>query len=90
MYKTFLSKISPIVQIQQWLVPGVRNSMRPLVTMNYKMLTERLLKLAVPNHIIWQLFFYWTFHSLFNLLAELLRFGDRCFYKCVALCLALV
>ena len=61
----------------------MRNSVRPLVTMDYKTLIERLLKLSIPNHLIWQLFFYWLFHSLLNLNAELLRFADRCFYKCV-------
>jgi len=35
----------------------------------------------VPNHFIWLLFFYWMFHSSLNVIAELLRFGDRTFYK---------
>lgn len=35
----------------------------------------------IPNHLMWLLFFYWFFHSVLNLVAELMRFGDRCFYK---------
>jgi len=37
--------------------------------------------LQVPNHLLWLIFFYWMFHSSLNVLAELLRFGDRTFYK---------
>lgn len=35
----------------------------------------------VPNHLIWLIFFYWFFHSSMNFVAELLRFGDREFYR---------
>ena len=42
--------------------------------------TERLLKLAVPNHLIWLIGFYLFFHSFLNMLGEVLRFGDRDFY----------
>jgi diacylglycerol O-acyltransferase-1 len=44
-------------------------------------IVERTLKLAVPNAIVWLLMFYAVFHSSLNLLAELLRFGDRGFYN---------
>uniref|UniRef100_A0A8C7XJU4 O-acyltransferase n=1 Tax=Oryzias sinensis TaxID=183150 RepID=A0A8C7XJU4_9TELE len=37
--------------------------------------------LEVPNHLLWLMFFYWFFHSSMNFTAELLRFGDRQFYK---------
>ena len=40
-----------------------------------------LLKLAIPNTYVWLIFFYLYFHLFLNLLAELLRFGDRVFYK---------
>uniref|UniRef100_A0A674N603 O-acyltransferase n=1 Tax=Takifugu rubripes TaxID=31033 RepID=A0A674N603_TAKRU len=40
-----------------------------------------LLRLAVPNHLLWLMFFYWFFHSSMNFTAELLRFGDRQFYN---------
>uniref|UniRef100_A0A3Q3GKM8 O-acyltransferase n=1 Tax=Labrus bergylta TaxID=56723 RepID=A0A3Q3GKM8_9LABR len=35
----------------------------------------------VPNHLLWLVFFYCFFHSSMNFSAELLRFGDRQFYK---------
>jgi len=42
---------------------------------------EYVLKLAIANTYIWLLFFYLFFHLFFNFLAEILRFGDRVFYK---------
>ncbi|KAJ1195350.1 hypothetical protein NDU88_004631 [Pleurodeles waltl] len=67
--------------IQQWIVPSVQNSMKPFRDMEYSRMIERLLKLAVPNHMIWLIFFYWFFHSSMNFVAELMRFGDREFYR---------
>uniref|UniRef100_A0A672ZCD3 O-acyltransferase n=1 Tax=Sphaeramia orbicularis TaxID=375764 RepID=A0A672ZCD3_9TELE len=49
--------------------------------MDFSRMVERLLKLAVPNHLIWLIFFYWFFHSSMNFVAELLQFGDREFYR---------
>lgn len=67
--------------VQQWIIPTVNNSLKPLTDMEIPLVIERLLKLAVPNHLIWLIFFYWFFHSCLNVSAELLRFGDREFYK---------
>ncbi|XP_074058253.1 diacylglycerol O-acyltransferase 1 [Macrotis lagotis] len=67
--------------IQQWMVPTIQNSMKPFKDMDYSRIIERLLKLAVPNHFIWLIFFYWFFHSCLNAVAELLQFGDREFYR---------
>ncbi|KAM7373282.1 hypothetical protein PAMP_008147 [Pampus punctatissimus] len=67
--------------IQQWMVPTVQNSMKPFQEMDFSRMVERLLKLAVPNHLIWLIFFYWFFHSSMNFMAELLQFGDREFYR---------
>uniref|UniRef100_A0A3Q1ASK0 O-acyltransferase n=1 Tax=Amphiprion ocellaris TaxID=80972 RepID=A0A3Q1ASK0_AMPOC len=50
----------------QWMIPVIQSSMKPL---------------EVPNHLLWLIFFYWFFHSSMNFTAELLRFGDRQFYK---------
>ncbi|VDK64930.1 unnamed protein product [Onchocerca ochengi] len=65
---------------QQWVVPLLRNSVEPFTTMNFSLCIERVLKLAVPNHIIWLIFFYTIFHSFLNLIAELTEFADRQFY----------
>jgi diacylglycerol O-acyltransferase-1 len=42
---------------------------------------ERFLKLSPPVTYVWLLGFYAFFHVWLNLLAEVLRFGDRTFYK---------
>jgi len=44
-------------------------------------LAEYLLELGIASSYIWLLVFYGFFHVLLNLLAQLLRFGDRVFYK---------
>nr|XP_020504148.1 diacylglycerol O-acyltransferase 1-like [Labrus bergylta] len=66
---------------QQWMIPIIQSSMKPLEDMDLSRMTERLLRLAVPNHLLWLVFFYCFFHSSMNFSAELLRFGDRQFYK---------
>lgn len=50
-------------------------------TLTNRAMVEVLLKLCIPNTYCWLAFFYLYFHLLLNLLAELLRFGDRVFYK---------
>ncbi|CAG2166120.1 unnamed protein product [Oppiella nova] len=67
--------------IQQWIVPTINNSLNPLKEMDYPRMLERLLKLAVPNHFIWLIWFYWYFHSTLNFMAEILKFGDKQFYR---------
>ncbi|XP_035916693.1 diacylglycerol O-acyltransferase 1 isoform X1 [Anopheles stephensi] len=66
---------------QQWMIPSVRNSLVPFSNMDLTKMTERLLKLAIPNHLMWLCFFYLTFHSFLNLMGELLHFADRNFYS---------
>ncbi|XP_059167805.1 diacylglycerol O-acyltransferase 1-like isoform X2 [Physella acuta] len=70
-----------VALMQQWIVPAVNNARQPLAEMEAFKMLERLLKLSIPNHLIWLVFFYWFFHSTLNVVAELLRFGDRVFYK---------
>jgi diacylglycerol O-acyltransferase-1 len=66
---------------QQWILPILRTLDRPLNQYSTLENTERILRLALPNHLIWLLLFYVYFHSTLNLLAELLCFGDRLFYR---------
>uniref|UniRef100_A0A3P8XHT8 O-acyltransferase n=1 Tax=Esox lucius TaxID=8010 RepID=A0A3P8XHT8_ESOLU len=49
--------------------------------MDLSRMVEHLLRLAVPNHLLWLIFFYTFFHSAMNFVAELLQFGDREFYR---------
>jgi len=44
-------------------------------------MAEILLKLTIPNTYVWLMIFYLYFHLFLNFMAELLRFGDRVFYK---------
>ncbi|EPB78065.1 MBOAT family protein [Ancylostoma ceylanicum] len=67
--------------IQQWVVPTVHNSMKPLSEMEVGRCLERLLKLAIPNIIIWLIGFYLIFHAVLNFVAEVLKFADREFYR---------
>ncbi|OTF73871.1 diacylglycerol O-acyltransferase 1a-like protein [Euroglyphus maynei] len=76
----FLVQIE-IALIQQWMVPAIQNSLEPFMEMSYTKMLERLLKLAVPNHLCWLIFFYLVYHSYLNLLGEILCFADREFYK---------
>jgi diacylglycerol O-acyltransferase-1 len=66
---------------EQYIAPAVQNTLVYMDTMKFVHLFERVLKLAVPSLFVWLLMFYALFHAYLNLLAELLRFGDRLFYK---------
>ncbi|KAF3648268.1 Diacylglycerol O-acyltransferase 1 [Capsicum annuum] len=66
--------------IEQYINPIVRSSQHPLKgDLLYGI--ERVLKLSVPNLYVWLCMFYCLFHIWLNILAEILRFGDREFYK---------
>ncbi|XP_062091063.1 diacylglycerol O-acyltransferase 1B isoform X2 [Humulus lupulus] len=66
--------------IEQYINPIVKNSQHPLKG-DLLYAIERILKLSVPNLYVWLCMFYCFFHLWLNILAELLRFGDREFYK---------
>ena len=67
--------------IQQWMIPAVVHSLNPFSKMQVFKAIERLLKLAIPNHLIWLVWFYLIFHSFLNTVGEVLRFADREFYR---------
>ena len=50
-------------------------------TFQGSILANYILKLAIASTYIWLLVFYAFFHVFLNLTAEVLRFGDRLFYK---------
>ncbi|KAL9651341.1 hypothetical protein ABK040_001293 [Willaertia magna] len=66
--------------VEQYMVPLVENSMEPLSSGDVFRIFERLLKLTVPNIVVWVIGFYAFFHLSLNIMAELLKFGDRLFY----------
>ncbi|XP_018023397.1 diacylglycerol O-acyltransferase 1 [Hyalella azteca] len=65
---------------QQWMIPSVKNSFKPFSDMDFIRTWERLLKLSIPNHLLWLTCFYIVFHSFLNTTGEILRFADRHFY----------
>lgn len=70
-----------LAAVQQWIQPIVQNSFVPFNELNFLAMLERLLILVAPNCFCWLLFFYGFFHSWCNLVGELLKFGDRVFYR---------
>lgn len=66
--------------IEQYINPTVLNSQHPLKG-NPLNAVERILKLSMPVLYVWLCIFYCLFHLWLNIVAELLRFGDREFYK---------
>lgn len=88
--KTFLMKrllelasavVAMYVMLEQYAIPTVQNSLKPMNELNWTVLAERVLKLSTTSLYIWLLGFYALFHSLLNAFAEVLRFGDRGFYR---------
>lgn len=73
--------VAMYVMIEQYAVPTVRNSLKPMDEADWIQLFERILKLSTTSLYVWLLGFYAFFHSCLNATAELLRFGDREFYK---------
>ncbi|OVA08410.1 Membrane bound O-acyl transferase [Macleaya cordata] len=66
--------------VEQYINPIVQNSQHPLKG-DLLYAIERVLKLSVPTLYVWLCMFYCFFHIWLNILAEILRFGDREFYK---------
>ena len=85
----FLKRLTEVVLLsqvilalsQQWIVPLLINSQKPFIEMDYTRIVERMMKLSIPNHVIWLINFYLLFHSWLNLLAEMTGFADREFYR---------
>lgn len=66
---------------QQWIIPDLLNSLVPFSRTDLPVATERLIRLSLPNHIIWLLGGYLVFHSCLNISGEVLHFADRQFYR---------
>jgi len=67
--------------VQQYIMPSVVSALIPFSNMEFSLVSERLLKLALPNHLLWLISFYVLFHSFLNTLAEILQFADRSFFR---------
>ncbi|RYP40761.1 hypothetical protein DL769_011718 [Monosporascus sp. CRB-8-3] len=64
----------------QYAAPTLVNSLETIDSLNFVGIIERLLKLSTISLVIWLAGFFALFQSLLNALAEVMCFGDRCFY----------
>eukprot|EP00240_Pyramimonas_obovata_P003049 CAMPEP_0118923662 /NCGR_PEP_ID=MMETSP1169-20130426/2102_1 /TAXON_ID=36882 /ORGANISM="Pyramimonas obovata, Strain CCMP722" /LENGTH=671 /DNA_ID=CAMNT_0006864679 /DNA_START=317 /DNA_END=2332 /DNA_ORIENTATION=- len=69
------------ILIEQYIMPAAFNSLEPLKGLEVGRVLERVLKLSIPVLYFWLVMFYMFFHLWMNILGELLRFGDREFYR---------
>ncbi|ODQ67260.1 hypothetical protein NADFUDRAFT_49697 [Nadsonia fulvescens var. elongata DSM 6958] len=70
--------------VSQYGAPVLKNSLPILASSSeFSVLAalERLLKLATISMVVWLLGFFCIFQCYLNILAEILRFGDREFYQ---------
>ncbi|KYR00645.1 diacylglycerol O-acyltransferase 1 [Tieghemostelium lacteum] len=67
--------------VEQYMVPLVQNSLKPMEQYDMVRIVERVMKLSLPNLYVWLLGFYVFFHLYLNIMAEITRFGDREFYR---------
>lgn len=81
MFEFVSAMVMAYIAIEQFASPTVKNSMKHIEELNLVGIVERILKLSPTSLYIWLLGFYGIFHSFFNAVAELLRFGDRQFYQ---------
>ncbi|XP_049850063.1 uncharacterized protein LOC126320759 [Schistocerca gregaria] len=70
-----------IFMLEQWYFPVIKNSYRFMKMAHWAILVERILKLSIPSIYIWLSGFFTLFHLWLNIVAEILRFGDREFYQ---------
>ena len=72
-----------LFMVEQYMIPTVSNALKggALDRLDFFYTLERILKLSLPNLYVWLSIFYALFHLWLNILAEILRFGDRDFYR---------
>lgn len=67
---------------EQYIFPSIEQKLAELYhEENYLRIFEKLLAISIPSCYFWLLGFYNFFHLGLNTCAEILKFGDRCFYK---------
>lgn len=83
--RLFFAATLLVFDVAQVISPNLANLVRDLEetggVYTPTMLAHYGMKLSVANTYSWLLIFYMYFHLYLNLMAELLRFGDRVFYK---------
>jgi diacylglycerol O-acyltransferase-1 len=69
------------VLLHQFTLPEVQNSVQHLLEGNHLTILENILAISSTTLYCWLLMFFAFFQAFLNMLAELLRFGDREFYQ---------
>ena len=77
----FILCVVIFVACAQYAVPLLQNSLDDISSLRLVNVLERVLKLSTISLVCWLAGFFALFQSFLNLLAELLRFGDREFYS---------
>ena len=75
-----LGALLPAVCLQ-YIVPLLDHAAEAASARDLPSFVEHTLRLSLPLTYVWVTGFYAFFHVWLNLLAEILRFGDRVFYK---------
>jgi len=70
-----------LFMVIQHIIPSIHSSVSSIREGRVGHALERILKLAIPSMVIWLIGFYTFFHLTLNIVGELLRFGDREFYR---------
>jgi diacylglycerol O-acyltransferase-1 len=65
----------------QYAAPLLRNSFHPMASFDFVSIVERLMKLSTISLVCWLAGFFALFQSFLNALAEVMKFGDRDFYR---------
>eukprot|EP01113_Clastostelium_recurvatum_P023965 TRINITY_DN2858_c0_g1_i2.p1 TRINITY_DN2858_c0_g1~~TRINITY_DN2858_c0_g1_i2.p1 ORF type:complete len:524 (+),score=73.50 TRINITY_DN2858_c0_g1_i2:230-1801(+) len=69
------------IMVEQYIIPVLDTSVEALDNADVLGIIAAVLRLALPHIYVWLIFFYIFFHLWLNVLAEITRVGDRCYYR---------
>ena len=78
--EVFALSVAIWIASAQYAAPLLQNSLATISNLDIPSIIERLLKLSSISLFCWLCGFFALFQSYLNLVAEILRFGDRAFY----------
>lgn len=78
--EVFALSVAIWIVLVQYAAPLLQNSLSTISNLDIPSIIERLLKLSSISLFCWLCGFFALFQSYLNLLAEIMRFGDRAFY----------
>lgn len=78
--EVFALSVAIWIASAQYAAPLLQNSLSTISNLDITSIVERLLKLSSISLFCWLCGFFALFQSYLNLVAEIMRFGDRAFY----------